>query len=227
MSIASVLSALLLPPGFSGLDAVRSAERGPASATGGCAADNESTPADSVELSSAAGSTDTLTEDEQAEVDELKKADTEVRAHEAAHLAAAGQYARGGANFEYTTGPDGKQYATGGEVQIDTSPIPDDPEATIRKMEVVYRAALAPQKPSAQDRRVAADAQASIRETRAEQQTQTDEEDSATDPQSADSTGQSDAPRSARAARGSPTAAYQHGGRSRAPQAAARLDVRA
>jgi hypothetical protein len=47
-------------------------------------------------------------------------------------------------------------YATGGEVQIDTSPISGDPEATIRKAETIRRAALAPASPSDQDRRVAA-----------------------------------------------------------------------
>ncbi len=99
-----------------------------------------------------------LTEEEEKRVEELKRRDAEVRRHEAAHKAAAGQYARGGPQFEYETGPDGKPYAVGGEVSIDTSPIPDDPRATIRKAEILQRAALAPQDPSDQDRRVAAEA---------------------------------------------------------------------
>ncbi|MEE9293437.1 MAG: putative metalloprotease CJM1_0395 family protein [Phycisphaerae bacterium] len=99
-----------------------------------------------------------LTEEEKREVAELEKRDREVRQHEAAHKTAAGQYARGAPQLEYTRGPDGKQYATGGEVDIDTSEVPGDPQATIRKMQQVRRAASAPAHPSAQDRTVAAQA---------------------------------------------------------------------
>jgi len=91
-------------------------------------------------------------------ITQLKARDREVKAHEAAHLAAAGQYATGGANYSYTTGPDGRQYANGGEVGIDTSPISNDPQATLVKAQQVQRAALAPAKPSAQDRSVASQA---------------------------------------------------------------------
>ena len=49
-------------------------------------------------------------------------------------------------------------YAVGGEVTIDTSPVKGDPQATVAKMEVVIRAALAPADPSGQDRSVAAQA---------------------------------------------------------------------
>jgi hypothetical protein len=98
------------------------------------------------------------TSSEYRELQELKQRDREVRQHEQAHVAAGGAYVRGGASFSYQRGPDGRQYATGGEVQIDTSPISGDPEATIRKMQTVQRAALAPAEPSPQDRRVAADA---------------------------------------------------------------------
>lgn len=99
-----------------------------------------------------------LEPEEQHEVQELRTRDREVKAHEQAHLAAAGPYARGGPQYEYQTGPDGKQYAVGGEVGIDTSRVADDPEATIRKAQVVRRAALAPAEPSPQDRRIAAEA---------------------------------------------------------------------
>ncbi len=97
--------------------------------------------------------TDDLSEEEQREVDELEQRDQEVRRHEQAHKAAAGSYARGAANLEYTAGPDGKRYASGGNVKIDVSP-ERTPEATIRKMKVIQRAALAPAEPSAQDRGV-------------------------------------------------------------------------
>lgn len=88
----------------------------------------------------------------------LKQRDAEVRAHEAAHLAAAGQYASGGPQFEYQQGPDGRQYAIGGHVDIDVSSVPGDPEATEEKAEQVRRAAMAPGSPSAQDSKVAASA---------------------------------------------------------------------
>ncbi|MEA3359278.1 MAG: putative metalloprotease CJM1_0395 family protein [Thermodesulfobacteriota bacterium] len=101
------------------------------------------------------GSQQELNEAEKREVERLKKRDAEVRAHERAHIAAGGPYVSG-AQFEYQRGPDGHNYAVGGDVSIDTSSIKGDPEATIRKMQIVRRAALAPKDPSPQDRAVAA-----------------------------------------------------------------------
>lgn len=120
-----------------------------------------------------------LTEEEQQQVRELSARDREVRAHEMAHVAAGGQYVRGGAHFEYQKSPDGKLYAVGGEVSIDTSKVSGDPEATIRKMQIVRRAALAPAKPSAQDRAVAA--QATQNETQARQGLRQQESEEAKD----------------------------------------------
>ena len=97
-----------------------------------------------------------LTPDEQQEVLKLQARDAEVRTHEAAHLAAAGQFATSGASYTYETGPDGKKYAVGGEVSIDTSPVKGDPQATLEKAQTIQRAALAPAQPSDQDRKVAA-----------------------------------------------------------------------
>ncbi|WP_286293466.1 putative metalloprotease CJM1_0395 family protein [Methylomarinovum tepidoasis] len=94
------------------------------------------------------------------QVERLRQRDREVRAHEMAHLAAAGSYALGGPSFEYQVGPDGQRYAIGGHINIDTSPVPSDPEATLRKAETIRRAALAPGDPSPQDRSVAAAAAA-------------------------------------------------------------------
>lgn len=99
-----------------------------------------------------------LTEEEKQQVEKLKQRDAEVRRHEQAHKAAAGSHASGGPTFEYQTGPDGKRYAVGGEVQIDTSEVKGDPQATIAKMQQIRRAANAPAEPSAQDRKVAAQA---------------------------------------------------------------------
>lgn len=95
-----------------------------------------------------------LTDAEEAQIDSLKDRDREVRTHEQAHANTGGQYA-GSPSYEYQTGPDGQQYAVGGEVQIDTAPIAGDPAATIAKMETVIRAALAPADPSGQDKAVA------------------------------------------------------------------------
>lgn len=105
---------------------------------------------------------------EQAEVRKLKDRDAEVRRHEQAHQSAAGQYASGGASFEYETGPDGRRYAVSGEVQIDTSAVQGDPQATITKMQQIRRAALAPGSPSSQDRAVASQASKAEQQARAE-----------------------------------------------------------
>ncbi len=99
-----------------------------------------------------------LSDEEKREVEELKERDAEVRAHEQAHIAAGGQHVKGVARFEYKTSPDGKKYAVGGEVSIDTSKVPNDPDATIAKMRAIKKAALAPANPSATDRSVASKA---------------------------------------------------------------------
>lgn len=108
-----------------------------------------------------------LSEEEVEKVDELKSRDQEVRVHEQAHAAVGGQYA-GSPSYEYERGPDGKSYAVGGEVQIDVSPVNGDPEATIQKMQVVRRAAMAPAQPSAADRAIAAEATNKATQARAE-----------------------------------------------------------
>lgn len=124
------------------------------------AADSENRKAekDKSESESNRFSSKQLSEEDLRKAQELKQRDREVRAHEAAHLAAAGKYATGGASFEYERGPDGKSYAVGGEVGIDTSPVPNDPEATIQKARMIKAAALAPADPSPTDRKVAASA---------------------------------------------------------------------
>lgn len=108
-----------------------------------------------------------LSEAEQREVEKLKQRDREVRAHEQAHRAAGGALT-GSPTFKTVRGPDGRSYAVSGEVKIDTSPVPNNPEATIRKLEQVKRAALAPANPSAKDRQVAAEAEAKIQQARQE-----------------------------------------------------------
>ncbi len=114
---------------------------------------------------------------------ELKSRDMEVKAHEMAHLAAAGQYATSGANYSYQTGPDGKQYAIGGDVGIDTSAVDGDPQATLAKAQQVFSAAMAPAQPSSQDFKVAQSAQnmmsQALSDIQAEQQQKTSGKDEA------------------------------------------------
>lgn len=106
-------------------------------------------------------------EQEQLQIKELKARDTEVRIHEQAHASVGGQHA-GSPSYEYQRGPDGTNYAVGGEVQIDVSEIPGDPQATIDKMQTVRAAALAPAEPSGADRSIAADATQKLAAAQAE-----------------------------------------------------------
>lgn len=134
---------------------------------------------------------DGLAEEDEARVRELKQADAEIRRHEQAHAAAGGQHA-GAPSFSYERGPDGRQYAVAGEVSIDASAVPGDPDATIRKMDQVIRAALAPAEPSGQDRAVAAAARATQAQARVEQSKQETEERQAEE--SGEAAGAEDAP---------------------------------
>ncbi|GGY87078.1 hypothetical protein GCM10011613_35340 [Cellvibrio zantedeschiae] len=104
---------------------------------------------------------------EQRQISELATRDREVRAHEQAHASIGGQYA-GSPTYSFERGPNGVNYAVGGEVAIDTSPVPNDPEATLRKAQIIRAAASAPAEPSPQDRRVAAQAASLENEARAQ-----------------------------------------------------------
>jgi hypothetical protein len=93
-------------------------------------------------------------------LESLRQRDQEVRLHEQAHLLAAGPYAKGAPSYTYQTGPDGQRYAVGGEVPIDLSAVPGNPQAILQKALTVRRAALAPTDPSEADQAVAAQATA-------------------------------------------------------------------
>ena len=108
-----------------------------------------------------------LNDEEKQQVEKLKERDRHVKAHEQAHLSAAGNLAAGGAKFKYQKGPDGRQYAVGGEVGI-RIPEGKTPQETLTIAQRVERAALAPSDPSAQDRSVAN--QARQKETKARRQ---------------------------------------------------------
>ncbi len=104
--------------------------------------------------------------EEEKIIQESRKTDQQIHAHEMAHLAAVGGLSKGGATFEYQTGLDGQRYAVSGEVQINTSGVSGDLEATLQKALQFQRAAMAPTQPSSQDQAVAAAAATMAAETR-------------------------------------------------------------
>jgi SprA family protein len=116
--------------------------------------------------SSGGGQDGGLAPEQQRKVQELKQRDRHVRAHEAAHQAAGGDLT-GPASFSYQLGPDGRSYAVGGEVPVQSRSgrTPDETIAIARR---VRAAALAPSDPSGAD--LAAAASASQVELRAMQQ---------------------------------------------------------
>ncbi len=90
-------------------------------------------------------------------VRELESIDRNVKAHEAAHIAAGAGVVSGGASYGYTRGPDGKMYATSGEVPISIKE-GKTPKETIQNARQIVAAAMAPADPSPQDYKVAASA---------------------------------------------------------------------
>lgn len=92
---------------------------------------------------------------QQKALDELRQTDAEVRNHEREHVQQAAGNVVSGPQYKYVIGPDGKAYAVGAEVRVDLSPVPGNPEATMRKAEALRKAALSPGDPSSQDLAVA------------------------------------------------------------------------
>lgn len=122
---------------------------------GGAAVASQAGRNSGAEAGNVASGTGELSEAESRQVEKLARTDREVRAHEQRHIAAGSGVVTGGPSFSYTTGPDGRRYAVGGEVSIDASP-GRTPEETLVKAQQIRRAALAPADPSGQDRQVAA-----------------------------------------------------------------------
>ncbi len=112
---------------------------------------------------------------EQQYVRELATIDASVRAHEAAHIGAGAGVVSGGATFGYTRGPDGKMYATSGEVPISMKE-GRTPEETIQNARQIVSAAMAPADPSPQDYKVAANAAQMEAQARSEQAAERTEE---------------------------------------------------
>jgi len=141
----------------------------------------------------AAAGSQQLSPEAQQQVAKLRSIDQKVRAHEQAHISAAGGIGVSGAAFQYQRGPDGMNYAVGGEVQIDTSP-GKDPKDTVEKARRIQAAAMAPADPSSQDRAVAAaaaqmEAQASAELSRQRNQENTSQATESQQPASASSQG--------------------------------------
>jgi hypothetical protein len=100
-------------------------------------------------------------------VDELRQRDREVRGQERSHRSAGAEYA-GASEIDTQVGPDGQRYAVAGSTPIDVSPVPNNPEETLRKMKVVRGAATAPASPSDADGKVAEEADRQALQARAE-----------------------------------------------------------
>ena len=109
-----------------------------------------------------------LEPDEVQYVRELERIDRNVKAHEAAHIAAGGGVVSGGASYGYTRGPDGKMYAVSGEVHISMKKGKTQ-EETIQNARQIVAAAMAPADPSPQDYKVAASAMQMESQARVEQ----------------------------------------------------------
>lgn len=90
--------------------------------------------------------------DYQRVLEKFKALDSEIRTHEQQHAAAGDT--KGAISYNYQIGPDGKLYATGGHVRLDTS-IPQDEEAALAKLDKLASAAGAPSGLSGADAAIA------------------------------------------------------------------------
>ena len=160
------------PPGgeqvaHDGEDATAAEQDGQAEAERGTDTDGAPKQAGDKAKDRGPGEDEEPSEEEEREIRELQQEDRRVRAHEQAHLAAAGAYARGGISYEYETGPNHQRYAVGGHVGIDTSEA-ETPAKTVQKMQRVQAAAMAPADPSPADMRIAQKAMRKAREAQGE-----------------------------------------------------------
>ena len=86
--------------------------------------------------------------DYQRVLEKFKNSDSNIRTHEQAH--AANGATTTPISYKYQMGPDGKMYAIGGEVRLDTS-IPKDPKEASFKLSQIQRASNAPSDMSGAD----------------------------------------------------------------------------
>lgn len=85
-------------------------------------------------------------------LEKFKNKDTEIRTHEQIHASIG--HTTAPISYSYQQGPDGKMYAVGGSVRMDTS-IPDDPKAAAFKLDILQKAASGPSHTSAADNAIA------------------------------------------------------------------------
>jgi len=85
-------------------------------------------------------------------LDKFKRVDAQIRSHEQIHASIG--HTTTPISYTYQQGPDGKLYAVGGSVRLDTS-IPDDPKAAAFKLDQIQRAASAPTDTSGADNQIA------------------------------------------------------------------------
>jgi len=81
-------------------------------------------------------------------LEKFKKTDLDIRSHEQAHATIG--VTTSPISYNYQQGPDGKMYAIGGSVRLDTS-IPDDPKAAMEKMDRIKDAVTGVDNPSGAD----------------------------------------------------------------------------
>ncbi len=81
-------------------------------------------------------------------LDKFKKVDMDVRSHEQTHATIG--ITTTPISYNYQKGPDGKMYAVGGSVRLDTS-IPKDPKMAMEKLDRIKDAVTGVDKPSGAD----------------------------------------------------------------------------
>lgn len=90
--------------------------------------------------------------DYQRVLEKFKRLDSQTKAHEQQHASLADT--KGAISYNYQMGPDGKLYATGGHVRLDTS-LPQDKDAALAKLDRLSKSAGAPSELSSADASIA------------------------------------------------------------------------
>lgn len=93
--------------------------------------------------------------DFQRVLEKFKNTDAKIRSHEQIHASIG--HTTTPISYTYQEGPDGKMYAVGGHVRLDTS-IPDDPKAAQFKLDQIRKSASAPVDSSGADSMISSQA---------------------------------------------------------------------
>ena len=86
-------------------------------------------------------------------LEKFKQTDEKVRTHEQIHASIG--HTTAPISYTYQQGPDGKMYAVGGQVRLDTS-IPKEPKAAAFKLDMLQKAASGPIDSSGADNTISA-----------------------------------------------------------------------